>query len=403
MSAGQRSVYAVYLTYALQSMGQAISWQFVTFFVKHELGVSSFLLLTLVWAAPALVTMAAVNIWGSLSDNMGRRKPFMIMGFLGYAATFALYSFVTNVVQYFIIALVGAAFSAAALPVGQAYLTIGIKNKGERLGFFLVAQSAGWFFGAIMSGLLYDIIGMFVLYRFSATLCIVATIGCLLYVKDLEVVPQRKEDRIGMKQLLSTPGMVRLVLAAAFSAIGINSISYVMAILIVDELGGMTAYVGLANSTATALAVIVTGYIGKLVDRKGPVRVMVIAYLSYSLFAMGFALAQDPLVATILYALPIYPLASTAAYGLAALLSTDRQRGRAMGLVNGAQNAGAALGPVIGGLSAEFVFGRAQPISWINMVFNMLALILAVSLLRLGAELHARKDEDLSTVTELLP
>jgi MFS family permease len=399
MSVGQRSVRAVYLTYALQSMGQAISWQFVTYFVKHELDVTSFLLITLVWAAPAFVTMVAVNVWGSASDNLGRRRPFMIIGFIGYAVTFALYSLVTNVEQYFAVALVGAAFSAAALPVGQAYLTSGISNKGERLGYFLVAQSTGWLFGALVSGLLYDVIGMYALYRISALLCVLATGVCVLYVQDMRVKPVEKTARIGLRRVLRQPGMIRLVLAAACSAIGINSISYIMAIMIVDELGGLTAYVGLANAIATAIAALITGYIGKLVDRKGPVRVMVFAYLSYALFAVGFALAQGPLIATILYALPIYPLASTAAYALGAVLSRDEERGRAMGLVNGAQNAGAALGPVIGGLSAEFVFGRAQPISWINMVFNLLALILALSLLRLGAELHSQKDEDLSAIT----
>ncbi|MHA2081946.1 MAG: hypothetical protein ACW99H_12460, partial [Candidatus Thorarchaeota archaeon] len=37
---------------------------------------------------------------------------------------------------------------------------------------------------------------------------------------------------------------------------------------------------------------------------------------------------------------------------------------------------------VIGGLFAQFVFGAVQPISWLNMTFNIFALILGVSLLR---------------------
>ncbi len=70
-----RSRFAVYLAYASQSMGQAMAWQFITFFAKHDLGESSQLVLAFVWAIPAFVTMIAVYLWGSLSDRVGRGSP----------------------------------------------------------------------------------------------------------------------------------------------------------------------------------------------------------------------------------------------------------------------------------------------------------------------------------------
>jgi MFS family permease len=126
---------------------------------------------------------------------------------------------------------------------------------------------------------------------------------------------------------------------------------------------------------------------------------MVFAYLSYALSGLGFALAQDALVATILYALPVYPLSSTAAHAFGALLSKDDKRARAIGLVNGAQNAGTALGPVIGGLSAEFVFRKAQPVSWITLVCNLLALLVALTLLKGGAGQKANEISDEAALT----
>ncbi len=385
------NIMAIYLSFALQSLGQAISWQFGTFFLQGELGVESYVLLTVIWSIPTFVTMMGASSWGSYSDRRGRRKPFMLLGFLGFSMTFLLFSFIRDSTEWFIISVVGAAFSSAAIPSGQALATTATLKKGERLGLLLVAQSAGWFVGALSSGFLYDLIGMLELYRIAAVACFSATFICWRYVRDYEFDPNEIRKQPSVTTLLRRPGMARLSLAAGLSALGVSSIVTMMAIMIVNELGGAAYYVGLANSGATILAVVITGFIGRIIDKKGPGNVLVLAYLSYALFAVGFALAQDAITASLLYALPIYPLSNTAAFSFAALLSGDEERGGAMGIVNGAQNAGTAIGPIVGGVFAEFIFFAVQPISWINMVFNIISCILAVSLLPLSRKLHRKQ------------
>jgi MFS family permease len=381
MGIRDRATAAVYLVYGLQSTGMAISWQFATLFIKHELGAPDFLTLTVVYATPSFVTMAAVNLWGAFSDRSRARKPFMIVGFLGYAYTFALYSFVTTSLQFLVIGILGAVLSSASLPAGTAHLTTGTKSKGERMGYFISVQSAGWFAGALLSGLLYDAIGMFTIYRIAAIACVLATGIAIVFVQDLPVREVSQEMRTSFLTLIRKPGIARLSLLVALSQIGIGAISFMHAIIIVDELGGLAVYVGFANSFATLIAVAVTGYIGKVVDRRGPVKILALAMLSYAVFGFAFAMVSDPITATIMWALPIYPLASTAAFALASMISSEDERGRAMSLISGAQSAGAAIGPVVGGLFAQFVFGMVQPVAWIMMLFNLAALVLAVSLL----------------------
>ncbi len=382
-------------------MAQAIIWQWMTYFVKHDLLVEDYLVLTFAWSAPALVVMLATNVWGSISDGVGRRKPFMIIGFIGYASTFFFYSIVSDVVQFVLVGIVGAVFSSAALPMGQAHLTTGTDRKGERLGYFLAAQSGGWFFGAFSSGLLIDFIGMRPLFIIGAALGIVATASCVAYIRDIPFETRVRETGMGVRELLRIPGMTRLISAVGLSQIGMNSVSYVMAIIIVDELGGLTAYVGFANSGATIIAVLITGYIGKIVDRKGPVKVLIAAFASYAFFAFAFAMVNDPIAASILWAFPIYPLSSTATSALAAYVTSPDERGRAMSLVYGAQNAGGFAGPVIGGLFAQFIFGTVQPISWLNMIFNIGALILGISLLRIvgsGSSVSLESTEEIDSI-----
>ncbi|MHA1925227.1 MAG: MFS transporter [Candidatus Thorarchaeota archaeon] len=395
MGLRDRATAAVYLVYGLQAVGMAISWQFVTLFVKHELGTPDFLTLTIVWAGPAFVTILAVNFWGAFSDRISARKPFMIVGFIGYAYTFTLYSFVTTSVQFLGVAVLGAILSSASMPAGTAHLTTGTKRKGERMGYFISVQSAGWFIGALTSGIFYDIVGMFTLYRFAAVVCVLATGIAIVLVRDLPIEDEHQAETTSFLTLLKRPGIARITILVAFSQIGINAISFMYAIIIVDELGGLALYVGLSNSIPTLIAVAITGYIGKVVDRRGPVKILILATMSYVLFSIAFALVTNPIAAAIMWSLPIYPLSSTASYAFASMLSGEEERGRAMSLISGAQNIGAAFGPVVGGLFAQFVFGTVQPVSWINMVFNLAALVIAVSLIRVvgSGAVNVRKSD----------
>ena len=381
-----RSIASVYVAYALQATALAISWQFVTYFVKHELNAISFLQQSAAFAAPAIVTMIMTNVWGSLSDSLKKRKVFMVIGFLGYALTFVLYAIVVDIIQYLIVALVGAAFSSAALPMGQAHLTTNVRNKGERLGYFVAAQSAGWFFGALLGGAFYDIIGMRALFIVAAILSLGTTISSAILIQDIPFDEVDKSIQRGFRELVRAPGMSRLTAAVALSQIGMNAISAFFTIMIVDELGaGDTSYlalVGLANSGATFIAILVTGEVGKIVDRSGPIKVLILAYASYVTFSFLFGIVTDPIIAVIMWALPIYPLSATAASALAARISGENERGRAMSLIYGAQNAGGWIGPLVGGFFAEYIFFATQPISFLNMAFNLIALVLAISLLR---------------------
>jgi len=397
-----RSIASVYVAYAIQATALAISWQFVTYFVKHELGAHSFLQLSAAFAAPAIVTMIMTNVWGSLSDRLKKRKMFMIIGFIGYALTFILYAIVLDIFQYLIVAIVGAAFSSAALPMGQAHLTTNAPNKGERLGYFVAAQSAGWFFGALLSGAFYDIIGMRALFIIAAILSLGTTVSSAVLIRDIPFKEIDTSEKRGFRELVGKPGMSLLTAAVALSQIGMNAIAAFFAIMLVDELGhGDTSYlafVGLANSGATFIAILVTGEVGKIVDRRGPIKVLILAYASYVTFSFLFGIVTDPIIAVIMWALPIYPLSATAASALAAQISGEDERGRAMSLIYGAQNAGGWIGPLIGGYFAEYIFFATQPISFLNMAFNAVALILAISLLRLKLSYDRSRPDHLEEI-----
>jgi MFS family permease len=192
--------------------------------------------------------------------------------------------------------------------------------------------------------------------------------------------------------LLRKPGMIRLIFAYLMSMIGMHALTFLYAIIVVDELGGPHFYVGLANSTATLIAVIITGYIGKTTDRYGPSLVLTAAMGAYIIFSLSFALISDPILAMLLGAIPIYPLTNTASFTFAALISGEEERGRAMSIINGVHKAGTALGPIIGGIFAQYVFGIAQSIAWITLFFALIGLLLSLTLHGVNKELLIKSE-----------
>ncbi|MHA1637912.1 MAG: hypothetical protein ACTSUB_07845, partial [Candidatus Thorarchaeota archaeon] len=101
MEPNERNILALYVSFAMLSTSQALSWQFISYFILHDLQVTNYLLLNIIWSISPLVMMITMGFWGSLSDRIRKRKPFMLLGFLGYGATFLFSSFVTDGFQYF--------------------------------------------------------------------------------------------------------------------------------------------------------------------------------------------------------------------------------------------------------------------------------------------------------------
>ena len=102
MDMNRRNILGLYISFAMLSTSQAISWQFMSYFILHDLHVTNYLLLNIIWSIGPLVMMIAMGVWGSISDRVGKRKPFILLGFVGYGATYLFSSFVADGFQYFI-------------------------------------------------------------------------------------------------------------------------------------------------------------------------------------------------------------------------------------------------------------------------------------------------------------
>ncbi len=153
--------------------------------------------------ASAITSIAAVPaniLWGNLSDTLQKRKPFIIMGFLGMGLALIMMGFSTSIPQYYLANFMLGLLAAAVAPVGTVLVLESFEKKdwAKRLGDFSRVGGIGWVLGLIIGAIwlilfngpdgVNSIRGLFIL---AAVLCLVSSILALRWVPE----PKEKLDR----------------------------------------------------------------------------------------------------------------------------------------------------------------------------------------------------------------
>src|SRR3990170_3049516 len=72
----------------------------------------------IVAAAPSIASVPAFLLWGTWADRLGRRKPFLLIGFAGLAGSLLAMAFVQTISQLYLANLLMGFLAAASGPVG---------------------------------------------------------------------------------------------------------------------------------------------------------------------------------------------------------------------------------------------------------------------------------------------
>jgi DHA1 family multidrug resistance protein-like MFS transporter len=102
----------------------------------------------LVTALGPLVGVPASVFWGNLSDRLHRRRPFLFLGFFGFAGSTILLGLAGSVAQVALISMTGALLSTAVEPVASALVMEGLPEERWAESFGRFSQIGGWSFVA---------------------------------------------------------------------------------------------------------------------------------------------------------------------------------------------------------------------------------------------------------------
>lgn len=319
-------------------------------------------------------------VWGHVADKIGR-KPMLLRASLGMATIVSLMGFSPNV--YVLIGL------RLLLGVITGYSTacttlIATQTPKEQIGWSLATLTtssiSGSLLGPMLGGYLVETTGFRSVFWITGALLLVAFIATLIWVKENFVRTEQKVP--GIKDVwhqIPDPGLILTLFTTTFMAtVGLYSIEPILTVYIA-QLSRSESHIALISGLTFAASglssILAAPQLGKLSDKIGPQKVVLITLIAAGVFLIPQALVNSPW-----QLMGFRFLLGLATAGVMPAINTwikhaipESITGRVYGFNISAQYVGVFCGSVLGGQLAAF-FG-------IRSVFFVISTLLLVNAL----------------------
>lgn len=247
-----------------------------------------------VFSAQFVMSVICQPIWGAFADKHGRKVMLLRAGF-GMGVVTALMGAVSAVWQLLLLRLLNGVFSGfISMSVSlQASITPN-EHSGQALGTLQTGAVAGNLIGPLIGGLLAEWFGFRAVFFCTGGLLIVASIIVILFVHEKHQPRVRVTNRQRGGFMLLRP-LFPVYMASTFVQVGMMSIEPIVTIY------AKTLYTGTHLALIAGLVVAMSGIanligaplLGRLGDRVGQRRVLILALLAAACMYIPQALAQN--------------------------------------------------------------------------------------------------------------
>ena len=230
----------------------------------------------------ALAAAIVAPIWGNLADRKGRRL-MMIRAAAGMTVTMGALAFVPNVywllvMRFFTGVLSGYIPNATALIAYQAPR----EKSGWAIGTLATGAIAGNLIGPLMGGILAELLGMKNVFIITGMILFITLLLTIFLVKET-FEPIEKKDLVSTKEILGQSTRRSVLFGLFFTSLilqlGMTSISPILTLYIRElstDTGSVLFLSGLIVSVAGVSAVISSPYLGRLGDRIGNHKILLL-------------------------------------------------------------------------------------------------------------------------------
>jgi MFS family permease len=295
-------------------------------------------LLGLIEGCADLAASSLNYLSGWLSDRSGKRKVFALAGY-GFSTLAKLILLVTSSVTglgvFRVIERLGKSFRG---PPRDAWLSAVADpdTRGYAFGVHKALDKAGAVFGPLAAYGLLSWLGegmeAFRILFWVALVPALLSIVVLGLIKEQPGVPHQRENMFETWGTLS-PAYKRYLVTSSIFSLAYFSFSFLL--LKAHSVGFAVRDIVLLYALFNIACVIAAPLIGKLGDRVGRARMVMLGYLSYLLMSLGFALASEPWQIVALFVLfgVFYAIDEAQSRAFIADLEQER-RASAIGLYN---------------------------------------------------------------------
>ncbi len=379
----RKSMLVLFASIFLVGVGFSIIMPVLPYYAE-SLGANGFKLGLLI-TVYAVCQFIFAPIWGAYSDRIGRR-PVLLVGIIGYAVTFILFAYATDLWMLYLVRAIGGSLSCATMPTAMAYIadSTSLEKRGAAMGMTGAAMGMGMIFGPALGGML-STISLGFPFIFAGFLGVINAVAIWFLLPESLAPEDRAESkqiqRVSLLEGLRSPlAMFFLVILCVSIGESINHGTF--ALFVEAKLAFNARDIGWAFTTAGISAVLIQGLlVGKMINRFGEERTAAvgIVLLASSLFLFTFT---NNIFDTILFMAIFSAGVGLARPSITAAVSkrTVSSQGSAMGILQGYDSLGRAIGPSFGG----WMLDQGLNLGYYS---GVVIVILALSVLVLGSRL----------------
>ncbi|WP_371373087.1 MFS transporter [Sporomusa aerivorans] len=316
----------------------------------------------LVFSSTFLVAAVLAPYWGRCADRSGRRRMVMRAGF-SLAVVYFLGAFVRNPVELLIVRLLQG-FANGFVPAAMSIVATSAPKEhlGFSLGIMQTTLLIGGIIGPLFGGTLSHIFGMRLSFVIAAVIIFCGTVMVGRLVIEPETNPESQEGSI-MDDLKTAFANHRLM-QMLFLLFAVQAVAMVLQPLIAlyvaelqGSIEGVALTAGIIYSLAGIAGAIAAPQWGRLGQRQGFAKILVIAFAGAGIFNLAQFWAENIIEFSVLqflyglFVVGVFPAINT----IAVSCTDANSQGRVFGLTTTANQFGSMTGPLIGGALSSWL------------------------------------------------
>lgn len=361
----ERTLYIMFFAQLMTAVGFSSIFPFLPLYVTElgsTTGASIELLSGLVFSAQALTMMLASPIWGSLADRYGR-KLMVVRSTIGGSVLLLAMAYVQSAEQLVLLRGFQGAITGTLAASNALVAAIAPKERsGYAMGLLTVSVGSGVAIGPLIGGAIADLYGYAAAFFVTAAMLFLSGVLVLIGV-DENFEPDENADGSATGVMATWFGLLKTKgLGIAYGIRFMSQLGRMMIVpitpLFVQELMGGTEGVntvtGLVTGVYAGMLTVSSIYLGRLGDRIGHRRVVLVSVLLVALLYLPQSLVMQSWQLLLLLALVgaamggVIPTLSA----LMAGFSNPGEAGLVYGLDNSVRAAARSVAPLIGSIVA---------------------------------------------------
>lgn len=336
---------------------------------------------------------------GGLADRLGR-KPMILVALIAFVLANLAYLVANSTAAFIIIRAMAGGFTAGLFPAAMGVVAdiVPEKERARWIGIVMGGYGAGFVFGPVLGGLLYDSWGYSSPFLASAAMALLALVAAFVMVPETRPAAVRRRDALRLRReqaitqtpdpsvwdILPRPVYFFLALLLV-DFIGNFAFAYVepqMVFYIYNTLDWTTAQFGLVVGGYGLAMMVGQVFLGQVSDLFGRKPVIVAGMALNLLLYPGMAFIGDfwTLFGVSVLAGLGMALLSPALSALYLDISQPQYRSRILGIKGSVLSLGGVLGPLLVAVTARFLTPQEIFLSAAGLM--VISILVALFLLR---------------------